>query len=127
MTDGRPPLDAFDDEPIERAAADADLPASALRSIVERHQESVRDLPGVEDVVYEWRSQFHEDPLVHRTPAVYVLTLRPHVWEEFGDALDLSDGELAALRDVHDRQARRLVGEGATRFDSDAAVVLTRP
>jgi hypothetical protein len=122
----RAPLDAFDDELFTAVASDNDLDADRLRSVAGDHQQGVRDLPGVDDIVYEWRNQFHMDPLVHRTPAAYVLALRDHVWSEFGDRLDLSATELDALRSLHDRQARTLVTD-ASRFDDADALVLTRP
>ena len=122
----RDPMAAFETRILAAVSDDSDVPQNALRAIASAHQERVRDLPGVDDIVYEWRNQFHQDPLVHRTDAVYVLALRPHVWEEFGTALDLSDRELTALRALHDRQARSLVDD-TDRFDGDAAVVLTRP
>lgn len=125
MTAPRDPLAAFDRETIERTAA-ADLPADDLARLVARHQESVRNLPGVEDIVYEWRNHFQGDPLVHRTPDVYVLALPARVWEEFADALGLEGAELEALRSVHDRQARAHADE-ESRFDGAAAMVLTRP
>jgi len=122
----RPPLAGFDDETIERVATDHGLDPAALRTLVARHQEGVRDLPGVEDIVYEWRSQFHEDPLVHRTDAVYVLALRSSVWDEFADSLDLDGAADEALRAVHARQARSHV-DGTDRLDAGAPMVLTRP
>jgi len=126
MADLRDPLAAFDDDTIETVAASADLAESRLRTVAREHQEGVRDLPGVDDIVYEWRNQFHLDPLLHRESDVYVLALRGHVWDEFGDRLDLDDAELDALRALHDEQARRLVDD-AGRLADDEAVVLTRP
>jgi hypothetical protein len=126
MSDPRPPLAAFDDDSFETVADETTLDAGALRDVTERHQESVRELPGVDDIVYEWRNHFHMDPLVYRTDRVYVLALPAHVWDEFGDRLDLGDDDLAALKSVHDRQARRMVPDG-DRFEADEAVVLGRP
>jgi hypothetical protein len=126
MADPRDPLAAFDDEAIDAVAASADVDEERLRTLARDHQEGVRDLPGVDDIVYEWRNQFHLDPLLHRESDVYVLALRGHVWDEFGERLGLEDTELDALRALHDRQARRLV-EDAGRLADDEAVVLTRP
>jgi hypothetical protein len=126
MADPRDPLAAFDDEAIDAVAASADVDEELLRTLARDHQEGVRDLPGVDDIVYEWRNQFHLDPLLHRESDVYVLALRGHVWDEFGERLGLEDTELDALRALHDRQARRLV-EDAGRLADDEAVVLTRP
>ncbi|WP_302080803.1 hypothetical protein [Salinibaculum rarum] len=126
MADPRDPLAAFDDESVETAATTAGIDEGRLREITRSHQENVRDLPGVDDIVYEWRNQFHQDPLVYQEPDVYVLALRDHVWSEFASQLDVTDAELDGLRTLHDTQARSLVAD-AGRFDSDAAVVLTRP
>jgi hypothetical protein len=126
MTDARDPLDAFADAAIDTVAASTGIEADRLREIAREHQEGVRDLPGVDDIVYEWRNQFHLDPLLHRESDVYVLALQDHVWTEFGDRMDLGAGELDALRTLHDEQARRLVS-GSDRLTDDEAVVLTRP
>ncbi|MFB6232873.1 MAG: hypothetical protein ABEH61_01305 [Haloarculaceae archaeon] len=126
MTADRQPLAAFDDETFARVADRTDVAADRLRALTRRHQEGVRELPGVDDIVYEWRNHFHLDPLVHRTEAVYALALPAHVWEEFSDRLDLSPSERDALERVHDRQARALA-PSEDRFDGDAALVLTRP
>jgi hypothetical protein len=122
----RGPLAAFDDGIIGTVSEEYDIDEHALRAIATAHQEGIRDLPGVDDIVYEWRNQFHQDPLVHRTETVYVLAVQSHVWDEFGDSLDVTDAELTALRALHDGQARSLTGE-TPRFDADAPLVLTRP
>ncbi len=124
MSDPRPSLAAFDDRTFTLVADQTDFDADRLRSLVGRHQDDVRDLPGVDNIVYEWRNHFHLDPLVHRTDAVYVLALPSHVWTEFAD--DLSPAQLDALKSVHDRQARTLA-PSSERFESDDALVLTRP
>ncbi|WP_340102072.1 hypothetical protein [Salinibaculum salinum] len=126
MTSIRDPLAAFDDDTLETVAATTGVDERRLRDVARAHQAGVRDLPGVDDIVYEWRNQFHQDPLLHRTEAVYVLALRDHVWTEFGAQLDATDAELDALRTLHDEQARSFVSD-SSRFDTDAAVVLTRP
>jgi len=126
MPEDRPPLAAFDDETFEEVTAETELDAADLRTLARRHQEGVRELPGVDNIVYEWRNHFHMDPLVHRTDAVYVLALADHVWEEFADRLDLSSTERDALKTLHDRQARALA-TSTDRFESDDAFVLTRP
>jgi len=125
MVDDRDPLAAFDTDVLSAVAAENGLDEGALESLVRRHQEGVRDLPGVEDIVYEWRSQFHRDPLRDRTPERYVLVLRDHVWAEFSDSLGLSATELDALRAVHERQAKTVLDEGSV--SDGAAMVLTRP
>lgn len=119
----RAPLDAFDDDVVAAVAADRDLSAASLAALVERHQRLVRELPGVEDVVYEWRKTLPHDPLVERREAAYYLVVDPVVWTEYGDALDLDAAELAALRAVHDRQLRNTVDSPA---GDREPIVLTR-
>lgn len=125
MATDRDPLAAFDADRIADVAGETDLSADTLEALVRRHQDAVRDLPGVEDIVYEWRSQFHEDPLRDRTPERYVLVLRDHVWEEFADSLDLSADELTAIQAVHERQASAVIADGT--LDDGVPMVLTRP
>jgi len=122
MADERDPLAAFDPDVVDAVAADHDLAASGLRDLASRHQESMRDLPGIDDLVYEWRTQFHDDPMVERTETAYYLTVREHVWEEFADALDLSERELGALQALHDRQLHAAVEPSG----GGVAIVLTR-
>jgi hypothetical protein len=102
-----------------------------LADLVRTHQSNVRDLPGVEDIVYEWRNYFHQDPLVGRTDGAYYLALPDHVWDEFVADMGIEDPERAALLAVHDRQARAApadAGVDEDRLDGDdAALVLTRP
>lgn len=127
---GRNELAAFDDELVAETATDHDLAESKLADLARTHQARVRDLPGVDDIVYEWRNHFHLDPLLARTEDAYYLALPTHVWTEFGDDLGSDDAERAALLDLHDRQARRVastVGINTVRLDEDHAVVLTRP
>jgi hypothetical protein len=126
MAETRPPLAAFDDGVFETVAGETATPETALQELATRHQEGVRDHPGVDDIVYEWRNYFHMDPLVLQTETAYVLAVESHVWEEFADRLDASAEELDALKAVHDRQARTLVPDGG-RFESGDAIVLTRP
>jgi hypothetical protein len=139
----RPPLAAFDDASFdavvrESAASPASAESSAsaesavssesisgsrLRRLVADHQQSVRDLPGVENIVYEWRRSFPVNPVVLRTDSAYVLVVEPWVWDEFAAALSLSDAETDAVRAVHDHQFRRSVTAERDRLaldDTDA-------
>jgi len=43
----------FADEAVESAAADVGVAPDHLRTLLERHQEGMRDLPGVDGLVYE--------------------------------------------------------------------------
>jgi len=125
----RDELAEFDDSVIETVAAEHDIAPAALTDLVRTHQSNVRDLPGVEDIVYEWRNYFHQDPLVGRTEAAYYLALPAHVWDEFAEDMGLSSAERAALLAVHERQARHADGAGVEldRLETDTALVLVRP
>lgn len=77
----------------------------------------------VDDIVYEWRTRHHQDPLVGRTPDAYYLDVREHVWDDVLDRADATEGELTAVRAVHAAQF-------AIDRDSEApdgAMVLDRP
>ncbi|WP_247009183.1 hypothetical protein [Halorientalis litorea] len=124
MTDEADLLAPFDDEAIERVAGKHDVTADELRELLRRHQRQARENPGVEDIVYEWRSQFHGDPLLHRTEEAYYLRLRDHVWDEFADALDIPETALFALLDVHADQTRRDTGAGTR--DGEQLMILGR-
>jgi len=126
--DARDPLAAFDGDLLSAVAEETGGGRDALRSLVRRHQESVRELPGVADLVYEWRRVF-DDAVVVRTDAVFCCAVRPVVWSEFADALGIDGDERERLALVHDRQARRTAdteGVDDSAFDDRAAVVLTR-
>lgn len=125
----RDELAAFDADLFDEVADDHGVETDRLRALARTHQSNVRDLPGVEDIVYEWRSQFHWDPLLARTTDAYYLALPDHVWDEFAESLDATDAERAALVELHERQIRRdapEVGADTGRFDSAEALVLTR-
>lgn len=94
------------------------------RDLVARHQEAVRSFEGlsVDGLVYEYRTQFHEDPLVDQTGTAYYLSVRSHVWAEFAERLGVGDDELARLKAIHAERFRERVGAAA----SDEAMVLTK-
>jgi len=126
----RDELDAFDADCIAAVADDHDIDVDRLTALARTHQANVRDLPGVDDIVYEWRNQFHLDPLLARTTEAYYLALPAHVWDEFAESLGINDTERAALVALHDRQTRRdaeEVGADVGRLNGDEAVVLARP
>lgn len=126
-SDVRDPLAAFDDEIVATTATDADVPQAALDDMITRQQELVREYPGVDNLVFEWRRAFPNDPLVRRTERAYYLVVGEHVWTDFQSRLDLSDDDLRTLRTVHERQFRVTVGEDAASIGPDAhAIVLTR-
>ena len=101
------PLAAFPD--VEDGGDDRN------RELVVRHQQAVRDLEGVgvDGLVYEYRTQFHRDPLVTQTETAYYLSVRGHVWDEFGERMELSDAELAQLKEAHAEQFAASVGDDA--------------
>jgi hypothetical protein len=100
----RDPLEPFDETVIETVAADHDLNSATLRALLERHQRQMRELPGVENLVYEWRKTLPCDPLLERREDVYLLVVEPNVWPQFADALEFDAEALAAVRAVHAEQ-----------------------
>lgn len=123
------PLAPFDDDLVADAAAATGLDADEVADALREHQASVREYPGVDDLIYEWRRGMAYDPLVERTAAAYYLVVLAHVWTEFGDRLGLGDDRLAAVRAVHDRQARRDatdLGVDESVYDDAAPIVLAR-
>ncbi|MFC4360023.1 hypothetical protein ACFO0N_18905 [Halobium salinum] len=124
MSDDRDPLAVFDDALVAAVAQERSLDPTALRTLVRRHQEAVRSLPGVDGLVYEWRKAFANDPLLERRPEAYFLALPGHVWIEFASTIEADGDELAAVRDVHERFLRRELGDV---LDDREAMVLVRP
>ena len=120
----RDPLAAFDEAVLEAVAQEFDERVETVDALVRRHQALVRRLPGVDDVVYEWRTTFPNDPVVERRPDAYYLSLPASVWPEYVAALSLSETESAVLRAVHRRQFDAAVG-GRPSGDR-GAMVLTR-
>jgi transposase-like protein len=120
----RDPLAAFDDATVEAVARDHGVAPDRVRALVRRHQELVRRLPGVDDIVYEWRRGFPNDPVVERRPGAYYLSVAEPVWPEFVAALSLDDREASLLQAVHRRQLRAAVG--GTPTGDRGALVLTR-
>jgi hypothetical protein len=120
----RDPLAPFDDEVFASVASEYGVPESTVRDLVRRHQELVRRLPGVDDVVYEWRKAFPNDPVVERRPDVYYLSVAATVWPEYVTALSLDERDAAVLRAVHRRQLEGSVGGHPT--GGRGAMVLTR-
>jgi hypothetical protein len=107
-----------------------------LATLAREHQAGVRALPGVDEIVYEWRRTFPGEPLLYRSTGLYVLALPGRVWVEFLEEMELVESEASALRELHRRQARRLLAaaDGAPEpppateaLGADGAMVLTRP
>lgn len=120
-------LTAFDDDVIRAVASENDVDEAELTDALWDHQRTMRDNPGVEDLVYEWRKQF-DDPVLSRTDARYVVAVRPTVWEEFGSYLDFEDGMLAAVSAVHQEQVlRSLTADELDFADGLVPLVVQRP
>lgn len=130
-TDPRDPLAAFDDAVLGRVARESGVEEARLSRVVADHQRGVRSLPGVDDIVYEWRRTLPYEPLAKRRDEAYFLAVEPSVWAEFLAALGVTDEEGDALRAVHREQfAASLGADTAPDADGDASVVplvLTRP
>ncbi|MFC4451444.1 hypothetical protein [Halorussus aquaticus] len=94
------------------------------RELVARQQEAVRELDGVtvDGLVYEYRTQFHRDPLVTQSETAYYLSVRDHVWSEFAERMGLSDDERERVKRAHAEQFAASVGEEA----EGEAMILTK-
>lgn len=99
-------LAPFDLAVIRTTAQRNDVEEGVLRDALAAHQRAMRENPGVEDLVYEWRKQY-DDPVLVRAPELFILALPPTVWEQYGDHLDLEDGTLAAVTAAHAEQTIR--------------------
>ncbi|MDS0258655.1 hypothetical protein NDI56_04415 [Haloarcula sp. S1CR25-12] len=99
-------LAPFDDDVFRQVAAANDIDFEALQNAVADHQRTMRENPGVEDLVYEWRKQY-DDPVLVRTPDLFVVAVTPTVWEEYGEYLDFEPDRLAAVSAVHQEQTIR--------------------
>ena len=99
-------LAPFDLAVIRTTAQHNDIEEGALRDALADHQRTMRANPGVEDLVYEWRRQY-DDPVLVRTPDVFVLALPPTVWEEYADYLEFEAETLGAVTAVHQEQTIR--------------------
>jgi len=85
---------------VDDIATRHDVTADRLRTLVSSHQEGMAELPGVENLVYEWRSQF-DLSVRHQSDRCYVVDAPAWAWAEFATALDASEEEMAALQEVH--------------------------
>jgi hypothetical protein len=93
----------FDPAIVRDVAAAADRSDSWLDAQLARHQRSMESLPGIENLVYEWRKQYG-DVVISRTSDQYVVAVPDWVWDEFADALELETGGVEPLVEVHRRQ-----------------------
>lgn len=123
------PLDPFDSARLDEVAADHGLSADTLETLVVRHHAHADAMPGVDELVFEWRRFLGYDPLVARTEDAYHLAVDESIWWEFGEQLGLEDEAVEALVTLHDREARataRRRGESTEPYDRRAAMVLAR-
>ncbi len=118
------PLGAFESAAIDAAAAETDLDPDALRALIRRQQQLIREFPDmtVEALVHDWRKTFPEDPLVGTDATGYYLSVRPHVWSDVVSRLDLTAEEREALALANAHQFERWRGEPA----DGTAIVLTK-
>jgi hypothetical protein len=119
----RDPLAVFDDAVVEAVAREHDIDAEALRDLLARHQEGMRELPGAENLVYEWRKAFPWEVVLERRDDAYLTDVREGVWPEFADALGFGEADLAAVMAVHARQVEADSDADATEGDP---LVVTR-
>ena len=120
-------LAPFDDEVIRAVAGTNSVDEEQLRSALADHQRTMRENPGVEDLVYEWRKRF-DDAVLHRTPETFFMAVRESVWAEFGAHLGIDDYLLAAVVAVHQEQVLRETAVDSSDIDADAvALVASRP
>ncbi len=114
----------FEERVVRAVAEEYAVPVADLRALLERHQSAVRENPGADSLVYEWRKYHPGDPLVTRTESWYVCAVRASVWTEFAAALDT---DLGAVRAVHDRQARAVVPDADhDAFEDGEAMLFAR-
>lgn len=120
VTDPTAPFAELD---LSGVAAAHDLTTDALADALRRVQSSVREYPGVADLVFEYRRAFTVDPLVARHGDAYYLLVPPRVWPEYATAASLSEDERTACRVVHER-AFRVVESDTDTADWDPLVLV---
>lgn len=120
-------LASFDDEVIRGVAGTNSVDEEQLRAALTDHQRTMRENPGVEDLVYEWRKRF-DDAVLHRTSETFFMAVREAVWEEYGAYLGIDDYLLAAVVAVHQEQALRETAiDGSAIEENAVALVVSRP
>jgi len=105
MPDG-PPL-VFDTDAIEEALVAHDVDEADVIEGLDAVQVVVTGFGelSVDDLVYEWRTRHHKDPLVHRTPDAYYLDVREHVWSDVVDRSTIESATVVdAVKAVHAAQ-----------------------
>lgn len=120
MTDPATPFE----QSFADTAADHGIDTEQLQTALDRVAASVREYPGVHDLVYEYRRAFRYDPLVVRYGDAYYLQVPPRVWPEFVTAAELSTTEATACRAVHARLFDAVVSEPSNYPDDYEPLVL---
>ncbi|RLM96014.1 hypothetical protein [Haloarcula sp. Atlit-7R] len=120
-------LAPFDDTVVRGVAETNRVDEKQLRSALADHQRTMRENPGVEDLVYEWRKRF-DDAVLYRTPETFFVAVIETVWEEYGTHLGLDDYLLAAVVAVHQEQVlRETAVESGAIGENAVALVVSRP
>jgi len=99
---------------VAAVAADAAVSEETLRESLVALQSLASDAPGVEtvdDLVYEWRRAFREDPLVERTAEAYYLVVPARVWADFANRLGWGAETREAVEAAHAAAFRERHGE----------------
>ena len=120
----------FDDDSVASAAAATDRSPAELRDLIDRHQAGMRDNPGIDGLVYEWRKTLREDPLLFADADAYYVALPRRVWRQFATAHDMADDEFEALLAVHDDAVRAAAADrddaDLGKLDGDCAMALLK-
>lgn len=124
MTATGPPA-PFTPESIDDVATERDVDAGRLAELVADHQALMRRLPGVENLLYEWRKQF-DATVLERSDRWYVVDAPAWVWDEFASSLSATDAALDALAVVHARTAAELATESTPDLSDATPIVLVR-
>lgn len=108
----------FPAELVAAVAAEFDVDSDRLRELAAATQSLAEAVRSVDGLVFEYRDAFG-DVVAARTESTYYLRVPPHVWTEFGERLDASEGELAALGALHARRFEEAVERSAATRESD--------
>ncbi|MFB6127077.1 MAG: hypothetical protein ABEJ79_07280 [Halolamina sp.] len=118
---------------VAAVATERDVPADAVRGGLAEQQRLARRHRDVDGLVFEYRKEFREDPVLARDDDVYYLAVPSRVWPEFAAGLEASEDVVAAVRTVHQRAVVDRLGgdrgDGASDDGADddrEAMVLTR-
>lgn len=119
-------LSPFDEEVIRGVASENGIDVAPLRETLADHQRTMRQNPGVEDLVYEWRRQY-DDPVLARRESEYIVSVPPTVWEQYGDYLDIDRALLRSVTAAHQEQTLRKRDISLAGIPADhAALIVSR-